>query len=95
VRKDRILLAGDVPSPFAPPPGCRFHTRCQYAQARCREEEPVLRDAGDGPSGGHRVACHFFETLPVPAAPTSLAAGTGKFAVRLAAFEAAKAARTA
>lgn len=54
------------------------------------QEEPLRRDAG--PS--HRVACHFFETLAVPAPATSLAAGTGKFAMRLAAFEAAKAART-
>ena len=47
---DRIMLTGDVPSPFNPPSGCRFHTRCQHAVARCKSEEPKLRDAGDGPS---------------------------------------------
>jgi peptide/nickel transport system ATP-binding protein len=88
VRKTRMLLAGDVPSPFAPPPGCRFNTRCAFAQDRCRKEEPLLRDAGNG----HRVACHFYETLPAPsiAAASGLA---GNFTVRLAAFEAAKQAR--
>jgi oligopeptide/dipeptide ABC transporter ATP-binding protein len=47
-------LEGDVPSPTAPPPGCRFHTRCPFAVARCRAEEPEWRDVGPG----HRVACH-------------------------------------
>jgi oligopeptide transport system ATP-binding protein len=51
-------LAGDVPSPVAPPPGCRFHTRCPFAIARCRADVPEL--AG----GGHQVACHLAETLP-------------------------------
>ncbi|MFG1396088.1 ABC transporter ATP-binding protein [Roseixanthobacter pseudopolyaromaticivorans] len=48
-------LAGDLPSPYAPPPGCHFHTRCPHAAARCRSEAPALRALEDG----HRVACHF------------------------------------
>ena len=66
--RERAVLAGDVPSPMAPPPGCRFATRCPFAQARCREEEPALRAA----QPGHRVACHFFESLPPMIAPGSL-----------------------
>ena len=51
----RVLLAGDVPSPIAPPPGCRFHTRCPGVQPRCRTEPPLLRDRGRG----RQAACHF------------------------------------
>jgi oligopeptide transport system ATP-binding protein len=94
VRKERVLLAGDVPSPLAPPPGCRFHTRCPHAQPRCRQEQPVLRDAGGGPNDKHRVACHFYETIPKPAATAAAGAPNGKFTERLAAFEAAKARRS-
>ena len=55
--KARVVVAGEVPSSLAPPPGCRFHTRCPLAQERCRTEEPLLRPVGDG----HDVACHFAE----------------------------------
>jgi len=54
-------IEGDVPSPIAPPPGCRFHTRCPFAIERCRSEAPAL-DAGP-----HRVACHLAASLPPPA----------------------------
>ncbi len=55
-----ILLQGDIPSPAAPPPGCRFHTRCPFVQeTRCRSEEPVLRTAGEG----HQVACHWVDEI--------------------------------
>ncbi len=53
-RKKRIL-PGDVPSPMNPPPGCAFHTRCPYAEARCRTEVPPLREVRPG----HLVACHL------------------------------------
>jgi oligopeptide/dipeptide ABC transporter ATP-binding protein len=63
----RLLLPGEIPSPRNPPSGCRFHTRCSYAQARSREEEPALEQI----EPGHVVACHFWrqvlEEAPVQA----------------------------
>ena len=53
--RQRVMLQGDVPSPIKPPSGCRFHTRCPYAHARCKAEEPALRDVEDG----HLAACHL------------------------------------
>mgnify|MGYP001237843512 CR=1 FL=1 len=55
-----IALEGNVPSPLAPPPGCRFHPRCPWAQDRCKAETPALRSM----SAGHLTACHLAETLP-------------------------------
>jgi len=58
--RTRIILSGDVPDPSAPPPGCRFHTRCPYVQPqRCRDEVPALRS----PSAGREVACHYAEQI--------------------------------
>ena len=54
-RKQRIILKGDVPSPINPPSGCRFHTRCPLAEARCKAEEPPLSSRGEG----HWAACHL------------------------------------
>jgi peptide/nickel transport system ATP-binding protein len=54
LKRDRIILPGDVPSPANPPPGCRFHTRCPLAREICAAEDPPLTDRGNG----HFVACH-------------------------------------
>jgi oligopeptide/dipeptide ABC transporter ATP-binding protein len=55
MERKRVILLGDVPSPINPPPGCRFHTRCPYAEARCRVEQPAMKEVRTG----HFVACHL------------------------------------
>ena len=64
-KKNRIILAGEMPSPLDPPQGCRFHTRCLYAQARCREEAPALRATEN-----RLVRCHFAGELGFSPVPT-------------------------
>jgi oligopeptide/dipeptide ABC transporter ATP-binding protein len=55
LKRSKRLLQGDVPSPINPPPGCTFHTRCPYAEARCKVEVPKLTEI----SPGHGVSCHL------------------------------------
>jgi oligopeptide transport system ATP-binding protein len=54
-RREKMIIEGDVPSPINPPKGCHFHTRCPYAEARCRTEEPRLREVAPN----HWAACHL------------------------------------
>jgi oligopeptide transport system ATP-binding protein len=76
LKRERVLLVGEVPSPLAPPSGCRFHTRCSYAQDRCRSEEPALvADAA-----GRETACHFWPELPPFAPLPDTAAGDQRLA---------------
>ncbi|HEY7735368.1 MAG TPA: oligopeptide/dipeptide ABC transporter ATP-binding protein [Candidatus Limnocylindrales bacterium] len=68
-RRKRLVLKGDVPSPVAPPSGCRFHTRCWLREnlgnpERCVTEDPALRNVGDG----HQAACHFTDDVTREAA---------------------------
>jgi peptide/nickel transport system ATP-binding protein len=66
-RKARIAIEGDPPNPIAPPPGCRFHTRCPYAQDICRTERPVLQSA----SPERQVACHLSDGLSLAGVSTA------------------------
>lgn len=55
-KQERIAITGEIPSALAPPPGCRFHTRCPHAMPRCSVEAPVSKEVAPG----HAVACHLF-----------------------------------
>jgi oligopeptide/dipeptide ABC transporter ATP-binding protein len=55
LKRERVILEGDVPSPLSPPSGCRFHPRCRYAMDICSVEEPRLIEI----EGEHQVACHL------------------------------------
>lgn len=60
--KSHIILKGDVPSPIDPPSGCRFHTRCPFAQEKCKVDEPLLV-THNSMIDEHRAACHFVEEI--------------------------------
>jgi oligopeptide/dipeptide ABC transporter ATP-binding protein len=60
-------IAGEVPSLFAPPPGCRFHARCPHVMPRCQVEEPVLREVAPA----RLAACHLYDTTQTPHAAIS------------------------
>ena len=60
-RGARLVIEGDVPSPINPPPGCHFHTRCPYVEARCRVDAPPLQEIAPG----HVVACHLRQPAPL------------------------------
>lgn len=57
VKKERIVLKGELPSPLDPPSGCVFHTRCPFAMDVCKERAPVMKEQ----TAGHKVACHLYE----------------------------------
>ncbi|MEB3236219.1 MAG: dipeptide ABC transporter ATP-binding protein [Candidatus Sericytochromatia bacterium] len=64
LKRERVILQGDIPSPVNPPSGCRFHTRCPVAIDRCRVEDPAFADTGSG----HMVACHHHPAVSLPMA---------------------------
>ncbi len=68
LKRERIVLQGDVPSPAAPPPGCRFHTRCPAVMPVCSKVEPPLLEVRPN----HIVACHLYPTAYTSGAPEAL-----------------------
>ncbi|HXW67714.1 MAG TPA: oligopeptide/dipeptide ABC transporter ATP-binding protein [Thermoplasmata archaeon] len=76
VKRERIVLSGEVPSPVAPPSGCRFHTRCPAVMPVCRRVEPRLQPSPQHP--GHFVSCHLYHT---PDEPADAPLGSGALAV--------------
>ena len=78
LKRTRVVLQGDVPSPYNPPSGCRFRTRCPYAQALCSTHEPILEQG---------VACHFWKEIEPYAAPSQLTAVNERLLRLQAAFQ--------
>ncbi len=84
-RAKRNLIQGDVPSASAPPPGCRFHTRCPHMRPLCQEARPALEET----ESGRRVACHFWREIAATGAGAIVSPSPSPaFARRLALFEA-------
>ncbi|MDC0115978.1 ATP-binding cassette domain-containing protein [Octadecabacter sp.] len=85
---ERSNVLGEMPSPTAPPPGCRFHTRCPHAQEICKTDTPVLEGAN---TQDHHVACHIWDKLagepPLTATPPKTEAAQARFALYRAAVE--------
>jgi peptide/nickel transport system ATP-binding protein len=71
LKSQRIVLQGEVPDPADPPTGCYFHPRCAFAQARCAQEAPALREI----QPGHQAACHFAGELPLRGVASAPALG--------------------
>jgi oligopeptide/dipeptide ABC transporter ATP-binding protein len=78
LKRTRTVLQGDVPSPYKPPSGCRFRTRCPYARERCAAEEPPLADG---------VACHFWREIEPAATVSQLTLVNERLARLQAAFQ--------
>lgn len=92
LRRQRAPLAGELPSPTAPPPGCRFHPRCPHAKPLCREQKPLDEALPDG----RRVSCHFWREIQNAGAGSPLAASPSpKLVERLALYRARQAAADA
>jgi peptide/nickel transport system ATP-binding protein/oligopeptide transport system ATP-binding protein len=83
-KREHALLEGDIPSAIAPPPGCRFHTRCRFARESCRRDVPALDDDGTG----HATACPWWPEFP-PAPMTVGAGGRAEDKTRLDRLQAA------
>ena len=83
-QRERALLEGDLPSAMAPPPGCRFHTRCPFVRERCRSDAPALTDDGTG----HATACPWWREFP-PAHPFAAVRGPDRDRARLERLQAA------
>jgi len=90
-RRERVALSGDLPSPTAPPPGCRFHPRCPHAKPLCSEMRPPVETLPEG----RRIACHFWREIQHAGSSPPLTAPPGaKLAERLALYRERQAAVT-